>query len=246
MTDPFENRPNTPLRPAAAIIAGALGLTLLTTALALASNPEPLTPSSAGLVGTGFVLHSVIGVAGLLLARGQWARRYSWLLIGGAFLVVVIRPWDLWSLVVAGLAIVVVGGLAGPWLDGWLRRRPAALGPGTESVVLLLLAISAPVVAGGAAWTGTDWGDIAYGAGLVVMAWAYGRQLSTGWWALRLAVLPLGAIAALGDPWPGAVFVLAHASTVTALAWTRGVRIAIKPLMDNLPGPLIASPKDDQ
>ncbi|NNF63142.1 MAG: hypothetical protein HKN07_02685 [Acidimicrobiia bacterium] len=246
MTEPFENRPKTPLRPAAAVVAGGLGLSLLLTALALASNSEPLTSSSAALVAAGLVLHGVIGVAGLVLARGQWTRRYAWVLIGGVLIALVVRPWDWWSLGIAGMATLVIGGLSGPWLDGWLRKRPAAVGPGTESVLLLLLAVSAPVVAGAAAWTGADWGDIAYGAGLVVMAWAYGRQISVGWWALRLTVLPLGILAATGDPWPGAAAVLIHASAVTALAWTRAVRIAIKPLMDTLPGPLIASPKDDK
>ena len=136
---------------------------------------------------------------------------------------------------------VTLIGLAGPWLDGWIRKRPAAEGPGPRplGVVFGLLAlvpavgIAAP--SGLSAWHGV------LGAAGVLLAWSYSRAQLWALWATRLT-LPLIAIpAAVQGPWGGAAALLALVAMITAFAWTSEALLAVNPLMDRLPGPRLGS-----
>lgn len=245
MTDPFSVRPDTPLRRGPLVVGISLASSALSTALAIAADPTPFATSAAILVVIGLLVVGLVAVAGLLISRGRWSGRFAWAVTAAVMGIAMIRPWDFWSVAITASSLVTVAGLSGPWMDGWLRKRPAALGPGSAAVVVLLLGAASPLIAGAAAWRGADWADIAYAVVMPAAAWGYGRQLDAGWWALRLLPIPLAVLAASGNGWPGAVAVVLAGIAITSMSWTKTVRLAIHPLMDTLPGPRVASPKED-
>ncbi len=223
-----------------AIAAGMVAASIAWT-IHLGAAPDPFAADAGLTVALGFVLFSVIDAAGILLSRGRWSRWLGYVLLGGEAGLFVAT--DVTAAGVVGIAVtgVTLIGLAGPWLDGWIRKRPAAEGPGPRplGVVFGLLAlvpavgIAAP--SGLSAWHGV------LGAAGVLLAWSYGRAQLWALWATRLT-LPLIAIpAAIQSPWGGAAALMALVATITAFAWTREALLAVNPLMHRLPGPRVGT-----
>jgi hypothetical protein len=203
---------------------------------ALLIDPEPLATSSAAAVAAGLVIYSVISVAGILLVHAPWSR---WLGLG----VVIAGPLlgiatGFGAVAVLGLILsaAAVVGLTGPWLNLWLRQRPAAGAPAPEAVALVLLAIGLTPIVGLANEDGLDGSQIALAAGGLLFAWSYARAHTWGLWGLRLAIPGLAVPATLMTPMPGAVLVGAVAAVVTVLAWRRRSAAAIGSTMA-LPAP---------
>lgn len=234
-----------PLRTGPALVAAAVFAAPLSAALQLAVDSGDLSATAATLAATGLAASGLIAVVGLLLARSRWSRRYSGAVVLAAAGLAAVVPWSAASWVTLLAAAAATAGLAGPTLDGWLRKRPAALGPSAEAAVLMLVGTAAPFVAGVGAWSAGDPGDVVYGAAVPALAWAFGQRWVWGFWGLRLAPVPLAGFAALGNPLAGALAVVLHGATVVVMAWRKRVRIDVKPLLDTLPGPRIATPKDD-
>lgn len=222
-----------------AIVAGALALSIH-----LALQPDPFASGPSAVLAAGVLLFAVITAAGLMLSRGRWALRLAFTMVGAQFglaMALDIAPWLVAALVLNGVALA---GLAGPWLKGWLRLRPAADGPGPRPVLLLLGALAYLPAVAIASPSGLDW-QHGFLAGIGVLgAWAYSRALRAGLWLLRFAI-PLAAVAAaFASPPAGALYLSVHAVATTYLAWSGESVRAITPLLDRLYGPRAARPLD--
>ena len=228
-----------PFLISAAIVAGASAL-----AAHLAITPEPFASDSAIALSSGALLFAVITAAGLLLSRGRWSLRLGLTMVSGQIglgLVIELGPWALISI---ALNAVALAGLTGPWLRGWLRQRPAADGPGTRPVLLLVgalallpgVAISSP--------DGLGWQHWALAAAAIIGAWGYSRAWGWGLWLLRVAPMPLGVAAAAASPAAGGDYLVVHAVATTVLAWSPESMRAIRPLLDRVYGPRSPRPLD--
>jgi hypothetical protein len=222
------------------LIAAALFASCIATAIHLSDGPGPFSDGSGIVLGIGFLLFGVIAIAGLLLSRGRWAKRLalsvSVITIATATLT---SPWSAAAVVavaVGGLALV---GLSGRWLDGWIRRLPAADGPGTRVIVLVLGLVGLVPAVAVAAPTDISQFHGVLGAAGIFYGWTYSRAEVWALWAIRLT-LPLLAIPALlRSPAAGVIFLGLVVAGLTALAWTREARLAVQPLIDHLPGPRV-------
>jgi hypothetical protein len=220
---------NGPVPRVPAVAAALATVTSVSGTLLVVVAETPYAASSAALVSAGLLLLTVVGVAGIVLARGRWARRLL-MACTGAWLAVaaVSPPSPLWgSLVVAAAASL--GFLAGPWLDRWLRRLPSARGPSPTVTLLLISLTAAPAAVGLASPAGAHAGSIAWSAWSLALALALGKALPGSLSAVRLAnpILALGAGIVAGLP--GGLAAPAAAVAPTALAWRREVRVAVVP-----------------
>jgi hypothetical protein len=214
--------------------------------LAIAVNPDDPFATDAGVViSIGLLMFALIAAVGLLMPRGRWARNLSRaLLITEAVLATTLplRGWAIAALVATAAGVV---GIQGRWLDGWLRRLPAADGPGLKPMLFLLGALALVPAIGIASPSGLEFRQGLLGAAGIVTAWGYSKANFWALWAGRLGILPLSLLAA----WPaaplGRTFILACGAAMTWLAWAPDTRLAISPLLDQLPGPRRLSPRQE-
>lgn len=222
------------------LIAAALFLGCVAVAAHLAGGTGPFSQGSGVVLGIGFLIFGTIDVAGLLLSRGRWSRRMA-LAIGFAVVATaaLTSPWSIASLAAMSLGALAILGTTGRWLDGWIRQRPSADGPGPRVMALVLGLIGlVPAVALAQPDDITTWHGLLAGAG-IFFGWAYSRAEVWALWAVRLGLPLLAVPALLRTPIAGAIFLGAGILVLTALAWTKEARLAVQPLMDNLPGPRV-------
>lgn len=221
-------------------VAAAVFSSCIATAIHLAGGPRPFSAGSGVVLGIGFLLFAVIGVAGLLLSRGRWSRRLTTGLVMASLAAAALT--DPWS--PAAVAATILGGLAligvsGRWLDAWIRRLPTPDGPGVIVMTLVLGLLGLVPAVALAAPTDISASHGILGAAGVLYAWAYSRAEVWALWATR-TTLPLLAVPGLfASPPPGAIFLAVVVIALTALAWRRESLLAVQPLMDRLPGPRV-------
>lgn len=219
------------------LIATLVAAAGLSWAAHLIAAPDPFAVDSAIAVAIGALLFTTIAVAGLLLGRGRWTRFFSIGLLATELLIAAVSPLDAWAVLAIGMTGLGLTGLMGPWLQGWLRQRPAAGAPSAAPMVLALGALFVVPLVGIAAPAGLGLLHGIAGAAGILLGWAYGRGQTWSVWALRLVLPPLLAAAAFFSPPTGAVVLLAAASGIGYLAWKRESRLAVDPLPANLPAP---------
>lgn len=177
------------------------------------------------LVGLGLLLVTTIGLVGLFLARGKWARRFLWvpLAAGSAMFVVFDTGWI--PLAFTALAAVALGL---PSLDGWVRQLRKAVAPPNTAVLLPLTLLSSSVVIGLLREPGLwDW---VFCTTSVVAAWSYGRAHLATLWSLRIIYPVLGLLVAFSAPgWPS-LAIAGFVTACSALAWSPGALRAVRPL----------------
>ena len=220
------------------IIAASVFGTCVAVAVHLSTGPGPFAQGSGVVLGIGYLIYGVIAVAGLLLARGRWARRLAaGLATAGLITASLTAPWTAAAITTVGLAAVALVGVAGRRLDAWIRQQPSADGPGPAATMLVLLLIGlVPAVALAAPSNVTSWHGVLGGAGLF-LAWAFARAEIWALWTIRLALPVLAIPALLRSPALGSLSLGVFVTSLVALSWTREARLAVQPLMDNLPGP---------
>lgn len=220
------------------LIVGWFAVTGMAWAVVVGISDVPLAQSSALAVAFGFVLATTISSAAMLLARAPWGRWLAVATLGGgmAWAVVAGGSGALWVVVAASFFALV--GLLGPWLRVYLRHRPAASSIGWQPVVLALGAAALTPLVGIAAPDGLaiSHGLLA-GAGLF-FGWGYVRTELWGLWGLRIVLVPAAVLAVPATPVAGAVFLVAWCAGLTALAWTKLVRLAI-----GMPAPVLPAPR---
>ena len=228
-----------PFTISAAIVAGSFALTAH-----LAIVPEPFASDSAALLATGVIMFALITAAGLLLSRGRWARRLGFAVVTGQLSLGLVVDLGAWEVITLGLNTLALAGLTGPWLRGWLRQRPAATGPGTRPVLLLLIGLALIPSVSIASPSGLHWQHWALAAVALLGALGYSRASGVALWVLRLAIVPVGALAAAASPPIGALYLAAHLTAVATMAWSNESLRAIRPLLDRAYGPRSPRPLD--
>ncbi len=185
-----------------------------------------LVPSDNYLLASlGLLLMVIVGLVGLFVARGRWARRYLWvaLVIEGALFV---RSGSFSLVLVAILAAALSLGL--PGLDGWIRQLRKADAPPSAAVLLPLALLSVPAVLG--LTVDSNPGVWAFSLTSVIGAWSYARAHRLTLWALRLAYPAIGIGVAVGLPFLQAITMSAVAGLCVVLAWMPGALRGIQPL----------------
>jgi hypothetical protein len=207
-------------------------------AIHLGVAPEPFAASSAIAIAAGIVIFTVISVVGLLLVRAPWARWLAFATLALGLVVAAITGLDEVTAVVAlVLSLAAIGGLSGPWLRVWLRRRPSATGPEPRVAVLPPAALALVPLIGFVSPGGLTVPLVVLATASVVLVIGYIRANTWGLWGLRLVVpvLTIGAATTLSVA--GATALLAVGGIVTTLAWTPAARRAIRSSVPPLPAP---------
>jgi hypothetical protein len=218
--------------PAPLVAASLLGSAAAGVIVRLALEPEPFGPESAAAISLGTGLLAIVTVAGLLLARSIWARASSVVLASSCFAIVLAGDLDLGAAFISALALAAVAAAAGPWLQRWIRRLPAADGPPPAAVGLLLGLTATPLVVGlttaGEGPGAAGWGLAAWA---LALAFVIARARSWALWPARVAHPLVGIAAAVSiGPVPGTILA-AKTVAESVLAWRRDVSSAIRPLL---------------
>jgi hypothetical protein len=224
------------------IITGLFGIAEFLWSVRLTVYPAPFSPGSAVLVVAGVVIYTSIATVGILLVRAPWAR---WLAFATVVATLVLgslgETIGALAITATALSLVAIGGLAGPWLRIWLRRRPGS-GAGPIAAALPLVALSALPLAGIAAPDALSPAVLAVAFAGPLLAWAYARAFRWGLWGLRVVTPALALIAAVATGGWGAAWLVAYAASVVALSWMPAAGEAQSPVQAPLP-PARVSPR---
>lgn len=219
------------------VIAALVMATGLAWTIHLIVAPEPWEVDSAFTIAIGTLVFSIVAMTGLLLGRGRWTRYFAAGLIVAQLLIVLVAEIEPWLLIaLAGSALSLVG-LAGPWLDGWLRERPAAGSPGVVPLGLAIGAFALVPLVGVAAPAGLEYAHGLVGAAGILASWGYLKGHTWALWLLRLGIPVLALAAAIASPPAGAIVMVAAALTLAWFAWKEEARLAVDPLPADLPAP---------
>lgn len=210
------------------LAASALLAAILWTA-ALVVDPGPLDPARVAAVGVGLLSCAAVGLVGMIVVGGRWARRLSLASVVAAVPLALVRPIDpLWA---GALAASVLAGasLFHPRVTRRIRKLPAAAGPPPRAVVLPLLLLAVPYLLGLAAVEGPSWAVLVVSLSAPLAAFAYSRVFPGGLWAVRLAWPALGLGLAPLLALPGGPVSALLAAAVASVAWHPSVKTAYHP-----------------
>lgn len=215
--------------------------------LRLMNASAPMAGDSGALLGLSLVIAAAVATLGLVLARGRWARRLALGLLAfqvGLSIVMDLDGWGIGSLGVTAVSIVLV---AGPWLDGFLRRLPPAEPIPPAAMTLGLGLVLVPGLLAAASPGGVDGAHWAAALLSLITAWAFARALRLGLWSARLVVPLLLVAAGLVSTLAGTLMAFALAIAGCALAWAPSVNRAVTPLLARAEGvavpPELVSPE---
>ncbi|MFQ5522709.1 MAG: hypothetical protein ACE5F5_03925 [Acidimicrobiia bacterium] len=211
------------LAPAAPLAAS------LVWAAAFATDPGALDATGTVLAVTDLLLAATVGVVGMVLSGGRWARRLSLGVCGGGYLLAVLRPIDvLWwtGIVLTSLAALL---LHLPVVTRHIRKLPSASGPPPKAVLVPIALIVVPFALAVGSMGDTRPLALLTSLTALLAAFWYVRVLPGGLIAVRL----LWPLLALATAWPlgmpaGLVSVVA-AITVAAFAWSKEAGLAFYP-----------------
>lgn len=208
---------------------GAVPLTaILTWLAAFMVDSGVYEPSSVLLLGLGWLVVGTVATVGMTLVGGRWAQRTLGVLMITTLLAGVGRPVSTLSIAGFVLSAGALAALFSPQVGRGLRKLASADGPPARAVVLVLVALSYPLVLGLIPVRANAWTTALALLGPVV-ALGYSRVIPGGLGAVRL-LLPA---AGLGLAYPMG---LAHGTVAIALsliigglAWSKDVAVAFRP-----------------
>jgi hypothetical protein len=229
-----------PVQRAPFVIASFLVIGPVLLAVHLGLDPDPLSSGSAALLAGGLLAYGVILATGLLLARGRWTTRAAAAFVGSQLALGVIVDTGPWMIVAMLVDLAAAIGLTGPWLAGWVRQRPAAVGPGPRVVGLLLGTVGLVPAVALAAPAGLRWQHLVLAGGGLAGVAAYSRSSIAALWTLRLGLIPLALPAILASPTWGGLYLSAHVVMLSVFAWSKEAALAATPLLDKAYGPRAA------
>jgi hypothetical protein len=198
----------------------------------LAIAPAPWDPWAATVIGSGLLVGITIAVAGIVVDRSRLARGIGIGVLAVQLAVAAIRPIGGTWWVGVFLSIAAGVALAGRRLSEWTRRPPPVAAPPVAAVVLSMVLLAIPIGSALASFrTATGW----IIAALSVLNWLILLCYVRRWRPAMLVVrggLPLLAVAGLValPPAAGTTWILSGLGA-SALAWTAGARLAIRPLV---------------
>lgn len=208
-------------------------VTVLVWTSALVVDPGPYDPIGVLLIGTGMLVLSVVGVTGILLVGGRWARVASLLALGGCLVIAVARPIDvIWVIGLISCAAGIVA-LFSPPVVGWVRKLPAATGPPPRAVVLAIGLLAVPLALGLALFTGSTVATLIVGIAALATALLYSRVVIGGLFALRYGWPALAVMMSLFQPLPPAVMSAVLGISVAVAARDPSVKVAFYPPVES-------------
>lgn len=199
--------------------------------LRLVLNPGEMAGDSATLLGLDLLLLSAVVSTGLVLSRGRWARNAAYLLIGAQLALTAVLGLDAWGWATLLASVAALALVAGPWLDGFLRRLPPADAAPTVATILAVGGLALPgliAVANPGGLSPVHWA--AAGIGLAA-TWMYSRAVAGGLWLMRLLVPAAMLVAAVVGNLAGGIVLSLAAAGVALLAWHRSAALAVDPLV---------------
>lgn len=214
------------LRLPVAIIA-TIGLGIAAALAAVLLAPE--AGVAAILQAVGLALVGAVGIVGVVVTHGLWARRTTAATLAAGLLALVVTQVSLWwwlALVTGTTALYMT---LGPPLDPWTRRLPPPEPLPPQTIALPLVLLATPYAAGLAGVepaVAVAWSVVAGGA-----AWVFSRARASGLWVARVAVPVAGVAAALtAEPaWAG-IGIAGFVATTAWLAWSKPAMLAVAPL----------------
>jgi hypothetical protein len=213
----------------------------------LITAPAPFDGGSGALLGISLVIGAAVATLGLVLARGRWARRLALGLLAVQVGLAVVMDLAGWGIVALGATAASIVLVAGPWLDGFLRRLPPAEPIPPAAMTLGLGLIVVPGILAATSPGGVE--EVHWAAALISLAtaWAFARALRVGLWSARTIVPVLLVAAGVASTLVGALASMAMAVGVAALAWSPSVNRAVTPLLARADGvavpPQLVSPE---
>jgi hypothetical protein len=204
-------------------------LAALAWAAALAIDPAPFAPASVLLMMLGTLALVTVGMVGLTVTGGRWARRIEFAALGAMYAVAVARPVDaLWVIALAATVLATIAILLPP-VTGAVRRLPAASGPPPRAVLIPLLLIGFPFPLGLAAWDRPSTGTLAVGLAAPLAALWFARVFPGGLVAIRI-LWPALALGLAFTQWLAPAMVsLLGGVVIGVLAWHPTVAVAFHP-----------------
>ena len=205
-------------------------LAALAWAWALVTLAGPWPRPAVVAIAADLVLLATVAVVGMILGRSRWARRLAAAtatagLALGAF-VEFGAPW----VVAAATSAAALGAVTGPWLKGWVRERPAALGPPEVAVVLEILLLAIPGIVGAAAVGGLGAAAIVGIAAAPLAAFWYAKTVKGAVVAVRLLYPAVAVVTGIFEGGVTGLVLAVVGVAAGALAWTSGVLVAARPL----------------
>ncbi len=226
------------------IVTGLVVVAALTRAVALATEPDPFATSAAAVLAVSYLVFGNVTAAGLLVAKGPWARRVGLLITAGSLVLAVVQPLTtaaVVALIPAGLALAA---LAGPWLTRrWLRLLPSADGPPPTAVAALVALLILPAWIAVARADGLERPDWLLVAAAIVLAAGMVRALPVALWSARILLPAAGIAAGVLDGMPRGPIVAGGAIVAAALAWAPSVGRSVTPLIRE-PSPSVSVPPE--
>ena len=209
----------------------ALLLAALGWAVALVIDPAPWIESTAAVLGAGLMVTCAVAVTAVLIEHSRFG---YWLGIFGLGLMVAIASFrsidPTW---VAAIVVMTIAGVlfADPRLGGWIRMEGAVAPVPGQAAALGMLFLIAPTLTAlslvNRSGVAVGWLGLASWAILVL----YVRRLPGAVAAVRLGAPALIGAAALVDM-PGAALWGTMMLAASLLAWSKSVRLAIRPLVE--------------
>ena len=218
------------------IAAASVMLAGVAWGLRLINASSPLADSSGALLAVGLVMVAAVSSLGMGLARGSWARWLGFALLAVEVVLAVVMELDGWGVITLGATLLSIGLVAGPWLDGFLRRLPPSEPIPPAAMALGIGLVATPGLLAAASPGGIEVMHWVTAVASLATAWAFSRALRIGLWSARIVVPILLAGAALVSTPPGMIAGLAMAVTCAALAWSKPVDRAVTPLLDRAAG----------
>jgi hypothetical protein len=218
------------------IASGSVMLAGFVWGLRLISAPGPFADSSGALLAIGLVVVSAVSSLGMILSRGRWARRLGVAVLATEVVLALVMDLDQWGVIALAATLPAIGLVAGPWLDGFLRRLPPSEPIPPAAVALGLGLLAVPGLLALSSPGGIEVIHWVVAVLALATAWAFARALRVGLWSARV-VIPIALVgAALASSPRGLLLGLALAVTCAVLAWSEPVDRAVTPLLATAAG----------
>lgn len=221
------------------LIIGAVALiAVIVGSLAVAIDSDPIARSTVPMLTAGLLVCSLVGLAGLLLARAPWGRV---VLIGTVAVAMATAsagdsPLTWAAYILGGIALV---GLLGPWLTLWIRHHRLADAPGPTAVALVAVGAAAPLFLGLVLMgTGTHWYHWMLVGVTIAGSVLYGRGNRIGIWTLRTATPILAVIVGLATGGVAGLAIAFAGVVLGGASWTPAARHTTTVIAPVLPQPI--------
>ncbi|MXX45918.1 MAG: hypothetical protein F4Z41_06895 [Acidimicrobiia bacterium] len=222
--------------PAAAAGGGLCLPAALAWAGAISAGGGPWEPVQAAILAIGLVALSTAALVGMVVKNSRWGRRMAACLAVGELALAMAIPLSGWWWAGVGLAAATLTLVAGPWLAESGRRRAPTLGPPARSVLLLCILAGLPIVLVAVSVNGLGGGWV-FAALSAAAATIYAKAVAGALLFTRFVVPAVALPAAFTTPWPGWTVIVAGAGAAAWAAWSKGARLAVRPLVDTRPEP---------